>query len=341
MSNRYTIALPSKGAIAEPTLDFLRECGLRVDKPNVRQYTGSIPALPQLDVLFQRVTDVVYKVADGTAAIGVTGFDVVHENPNDEIIVIHDKLGYGHCSLEVAVPEAWVDVEHITDLTEVAMDFRDQKKRSIRIATTYEHSAREFLHQHGIHHFTIVKAEGAIEAAPTIGYADFIVDLTQTGTTLRENHLKMIRGGTIITSQACLIGNIRLIRQSESLRQIIRTITEYVDASIRGKQYYQLTVDVQGQNPSEIAARIMGNPATRGLLGPTISPIFSNKSEQTWYTTTMIVEQKQMLSAVEYMRSIGGMHAIVTPVRYLFLDQSPTYQKLLHAIGLADNHQNQ
>jgi ATP phosphoribosyltransferase len=336
MNNRYTIALPSKGAIAEPTLDFLRECGLKVEKPNARQYTGLIPALTGLDVLFQRVTDVVYKVADGTAEIGVTGSDVVHEHPSDNVVMIHDKLGYGHCSLEVAVPESWVDVEHISDLVEVAMDFRDNKKRSIRIATTYEHSAREFLHQNGIHHFTIVKADGAIEAAPTIGYADFIIDLTQTGTTLRENHLKMIRGGTIINSQACLIGNKAAIESSPALREIIRKITEFIDAAIRGRQYFQLTVDIQGMNPKEIASKLAENPATGGLLGPTISPIFNvSPTQKPWHTATVIVDQKKILSAVEYMRSIGGKHAIVTPIRYLFLDQSPTYEALLSRLGLS------
>lgn len=66
MTNRITLGLPSKGAIAEPTTNFLRDCGLKIDKPNVRQYTGSMPAIPAIDVLFQRVTDD-YKGFDGAA----------------------------------------------------------------------------------------------------------------------------------------------------------------------------------------------------------------------------------------------------------------------------------
>ena len=52
--------------------------------------------------------------------------------------------------------------------------------------------------------------QGAMEAAPSMGYADMIADITSTGTTLRENRLKQIEGGTLIESQACLIGNKRL-----------------------------------------------------------------------------------------------------------------------------------
>jgi len=198
ISERVTLALPSKGAIAEPTMSFLQDCGLRVEKPNPRQYTGSIPTLPCVDVLFQRVTDVVYKVSDGTAQLGITGLDVVREHPHEDLVVIHEDLRYGYCKLLVAVPEAWVDVETMIDLSEVALDFREHKRRNLRVATTYTKMTREFLHDQGIHHFTLVNGEGAIEAAPTIGYADIIVDLMQTGTTLRENHLKALPDGVVV-----------------------------------------------------------------------------------------------------------------------------------------------
>jgi ATP phosphoribosyltransferase len=338
MTQRFTIALPSKGAISEPTQSFLKECGLKVSKPNPRQYVGAISAIPVLGVLFQRVKDVVYKVADGTAHLGITGYDVVYENPHENLIVIHDKLGYGHCSLVVAVPEAWVDVQNMTDLAEVALDFREHKGRNIRVATTYIHSTREFLHHHDIHHFTIVKAEGAIEAAPTIGYADIIIDLTQTGTTLRENHLKQIEDGTITESQACLIGNRQALIKYPELLNAVHVLAEFIDASHNGREYYQVTTDVRGETPEEVARKIASNAVTRGLLGPTVSPIYSangKDADQSWHTVTITVGSKKLLEAVEHMRAIGGRHAIVTPVRYIFLDQSPTYVRLLEQLDLA------
>src|SRR5687768_826158 len=143
MTNSITLALPSKGAIADPTISFLRDCGLRVDKPNPRQYIGAMPAIPSINVLFQRVKDVVYKVSDGTAQIGITGLDVVRENPHEDLVIIHEGLGYGHCQLVVAVPEAWVDVECMADLVDVAQDFREQKQRNLRVATTYSRMTRQ------------------------------------------------------------------------------------------------------------------------------------------------------------------------------------------------------
>jgi ATP phosphoribosyltransferase len=333
MIDCLTFALPSKGAIAEPTYNFLRDCGLKVSKPNPRQYTGSIPAIPGINLLFQRVKDVVYKVSDGTAHIGITGLDVVRENPHSALILIHEGLSYGHCKLVVAVPESWLDVENMNDLAEVAFDFRENKGRNLRVATMYPQLTRQFLHSLGIHYFTLVKAEGAIEAAPTIGYADIIVDLTQTGTTLRENHLKMLSDGVIVESEACLIGNRTALRESPRRLELVGTLLEYLDASLIGKQYQQITVNIQGQNADEVARKVAQNPITQGLLGPNISPIFGAKTgvedDGQWHTVTTTVHRNDLLKAVQYLREIGGQQVAVSEIRYVFLDRSPTFKRLI------------
>jgi ATP phosphoribosyltransferase len=333
MTELITLALPSKGAIAEPTLSFLKDCGLRVEKPNQRQYTGIVPAIPSIQVLFQRVTDVLYKVTDGTAQLGITGYDVVCEHPHENLIVIHDQLGYGHCSLVVAIPETWVDVENMADLLEVALDFREQKQRNLRIATKYPALTRRFLHNQGIHHFTIVKAEGAIEAAPTLGYADIIVDLSQTGTTLRENHLKILSDGNIVDSQACLIANKTLLQNQPDSLNTVQLFLEHIDGALNGRGYYQITANMQGNNAEDVAHKVALNPLTKGLQGPTIAPIFGNNSEQQengiWHTVTIIIESKNLLKAVQHLRAIGGTQTIVSPVRYIFMETSPSFTRLV------------
>lgn len=335
-----TLALPSKGAIAEPTLIFLRDCGLKVDKPNQRQYIGYLPAITGMQVLFQRVTDILYKVADGTAQIGITGLDVVRENPHENLIVIHDHLGYGQCSLVVAVPETWVDVENMMDLLDVALDFREQKRRNLRIATKYPTLTRQFLHNQGLHHFTLVKAEGAIEAAPTLGYADIIVDLTQTGTTLRENHLKILADGIIIDSQACLICNRNALKTDARIRDTVRVLLEYIDATMNGRNYYQIIANIKGHNAEDVAHKITLNPLTRGLQGPTIAPIYSSngtaEADGLWYTATIIINSRDLLEAVKHLRSIGGTQTVVTPIRYIFMEVSSSFVQLLDELHLQE-----
>ncbi len=328
--DHVTFALPSKGAMADPTLNFLSDCGLRVEKPNPRQYTGLISTIPSIEVLFQRVNDVLYKVADGTAQLGVTGLDVVYEHPHDDVVVVHGDLRYGHCKLIVAVPEAWIDVSSILDLAEVALDFREQQGRNLRVATKYAHLARKFLHSQGIHQFTLVNAEGAIEAAPVIGYADVIIDLMQTGTTLRENHLKPLEDGVIVDSQACIIGNRPALQKYPEVLNAARMLLEYIDAALQGKKYFQLTVNFKGNNPQSIAEQIIRNPATQGLQGPTIAPIFGG--QQDGYTVTVIVANRDLLHAIDYLRTIGGTQTTVSPVRYAFLESSPSFEQLLKAL---------
>ncbi len=328
MNQTVTLALPSKGAIAEPTDNFLRDCGLRVHKPNPRQYTGSMPAIPTVKVLFQRVKDVVYKVTDGTAQIGITGLDVVYEYPHEELVVIHDSLGYGQCKLLVAVPESWVDVETMADLVDVALDFRERQGRNLRIATTFTHLTRQFFHASGIHHFSLVRAEGAIEAAPTMGYADIIVDLTQTGTTLRENHLRPLNDGVIVESQACLIGNRTALEQNPVLVETVQTMLEYIDATLQGKRYSQLTVNIRGESAEDVASKVISNPLTHGLLGPTVAPIYGTDGSGQWYTATVTLQTRNILAAVEHLRAIGGTQIVIVPVNYLFLEHSPTFAQL-------------
>lgn len=336
MTDRVTLGLPSKGAIADPTINFLRDCGLKVDKPNPRQYTGSLPAIPSMDVLFQRVTDVLYKVADGTAQLGVTGYDVVREHPDDNLIVIHPDLRYGYCKLLVAVPEAWVDVEGIADLVDVALDFREYQRRNLRIATTFTNLARQYLHEQGIHHFTLVNAEGAIEAAPTIGYADAIIDLAQTGTTLRENHLKPLPDGVIVESQACLIGNLKALRENPTVLEATRLLLEYIDAALSGRNYYQVTVNICGTSAEAVAELVSASPLTRGLQGPTIAPIYGgNDGDRSYFTVTIVVSSGDLLNSVEHLRKIGATQSVVVPVRYVFHEESPTYARLLTRLGMA------
>ncbi len=336
---RVTIALPSKGAIAEPTLDFLKSCDLRVNQTNPRQYTATIPSLPNVDVLFQRVNDIVYKVAEGTIDLGITGLDVVSEIAGgmDEVGILNHNLRYGACQLVVAVPEAWIDVDTMADFMDISLDFRENKRRNIRIATKFSNLARQFLHQHGIHHFTLVEAEGAIEAAPTLGYADAIIDLSATGTTLRENHLKSVSDGVILESNACLIGHLPRLRACAEVLEVAHVMLEVIDAALNGRNYYQLTANIRGASAESVAHAVALNPITRGLQGPTVAPIYAantpDSDDGQWYCATIVVPSKHLIEAVTHLRSIGGTQTTVIPARYVFMPQSPSYERLLKMLN--------
>jgi ATP phosphoribosyltransferase len=122
-------ALPSKGALEQPSLDFLAAAGMKVYKPNRRQYSASIESLPDVTVLFQRASDILPKVAEGSADIGITGLDVVSEGRDDhEPVVVIETLGFGRCELVVAVPDSWVDVSTLADWP-ISLGYQSHRSR--------------------------------------------------------------------------------------------------------------------------------------------------------------------------------------------------------------------
>src|SRR5512136_2545813 len=116
------LALPSKGRMEEETLAFLDGCSLQVTKLNPRQYVASMPAIPEVEIWFQRSADIVLKVRHGDVDLGITGFDSVAEygGEGDEIIILHGALGFGACRLVLAVPDEWDDVASVDDLAALA-----------------------------------------------------------------------------------------------------------------------------------------------------------------------------------------------------------------------------
>src|SRR5438034_9712655 len=203
-------------------------------------------------------------VLNGDATLGITGYDILAEHlgysddeivdgdNGEDIIVLERNLGYGACRLEVAVPETWIDVSTCADIWHLAGYYATQKGRGLRIATKYPTLTGQFLRRHGITHCKIVSPHGALEAAPLTDTADLIVDLTETGTTLRENRLKLLNDGVVLRSQACLIANARLLSRSKEALMLVATILEFVDALMRARNRSVLTTHVQVERAEEI-----------------------------------------------------------------------------------------
>ncbi|MBZ9991640.1 ATP phosphoribosyltransferase [Mesorhizobium sp. BH1-1-5] len=206
-----TLAIPSKGRLKEQSLDVLAKAGLAVTLPeDDRKYRARIGGLDNVEVAFLSASEIAGEIGQGAVDLGITGEDLLRENLADwearaEIVA---RLGFGHADVVVAVPDIWLDVDNMTDLDDVAADFRQRHGRRLRIATKYWRLTQQFFSlKHGIQVYRIVESLGATEGAPAAGLADVIVDITTTGSTLRANHLKVLGDGTILKSQACLVAS--------------------------------------------------------------------------------------------------------------------------------------
>ena len=155
-----------------------------------------------------RPTDIVIQVQEGRCHLGVTGMDVYAEHAfeAEQAAVVIPDLGYGGCRLVVAVPESWIDVGHIMDLVDLTTEFKAAGK-TFRVSTKYPALVRQYFRKWGIYYYQLIHSEGALELHPSLGIADIIVDLTSSGTTLKDNRLREIEGGIVLDSAACLIGH--------------------------------------------------------------------------------------------------------------------------------------
>ena len=104
----------------------------------------------------------------------------------------------------MAIPDPWIDVQTIADLEEIAFEFRDKKKKRLRVATKYPNLTKEFLFSKGVTQFRLIESLGATEVYPFTGSAELITDISSTGETLKANNLRVLKDGEILKSQACI-----------------------------------------------------------------------------------------------------------------------------------------
>lgn len=327
------LSLPSKGRLAQDSLNFLAACGLSVDKPNPRQYEARIPVLPNLVVLFQRPGDIVVSVRDGSVDFGITGVDVIEERrgSNGDILVLHDELGFGHCTLTLAVPETWEDVQDTDSLKARAIT----SGKPLRVATKYPQLTGRFLNKRGIPH-TLISAEGTLETAPAIGYADLISDLVSSGQTLRDNRLRPLTDGVIKPSQAALIANRATLQNNPQALLVARHLIEFFEAHLRASENLAIFANMRGPSPESIADQIFQQPTIGGLQGPTISQVVVRSGDPNWYAVHIVVRRDRLFQAVTELRAIGGSGVVVAPVSYIFEEEPPRYTAMLQALEKTD-----
>lgn len=206
--NGIMLALPSKGRLQEQAVELFAAAGLPIERPGgARSYLGDMAAMPEVTVRFLSASEIARELIRGTIDLGITGEDLIHESAEQgpEQVDIVKRLGFGRADVVVAVPDAWIDVTDMDDLSDVAADFRARHERWLKVATKYVNITRRHFARHGIAEYRIVESLGATEAAPASGAADLIVDITTTGSTLKANGLRILGDGVMLKSEAVLM----------------------------------------------------------------------------------------------------------------------------------------
>jgi ATP phosphoribosyltransferase len=202
------IGIPSKGRLRKDVLNIFKKNKLKlISERGERDLFGSIKNKKNIKVVYLHAREIIQRLGDGSLDLGFSGFDLLKESEINiqNKINVFKKYNFGKATLVVAIPDEWIDVQTIADLEEIAFEFKDKKKKRLRVGTKYPNLTREFLFSKGVTQFKLVDSLGATETYPFTGSAEIITDITSTGETLRANNLRILKDGEILKSEACMM----------------------------------------------------------------------------------------------------------------------------------------
>ena len=210
MENIINIGIPSKGRLKKDVLKIFKKKNLNlISERGERDLIGSIKNKKNIKILYLHAREIIERLGDNSLDAGFSGFDLYKESEinNQKKINVVKKYNFGKANLVVAIPDPWIDVQTVADLEEIAFEFKDKKKKRLRVATKYPNLTREFLFSKGVTQFKLVSSLGATEAYPFTGSSEIITDITSSGETLRANNLRILKDGEILKSEACMMAS--------------------------------------------------------------------------------------------------------------------------------------
>ena len=204
VNKTLTIALP-KGRLAEQTMERLAAIGLSCEELSSNNSRKLIfeDANNQLKIFLAKPSDVPTYVEYGAADIGVAGKDTLLEE-NRDLYEVYD-FGFGKCNLAVA-----------------GLPNTDIYKNGLRVATKYPSVAADFFESRGVT-IELIKLSGSIELAPIVGLSDVIVDIVETGSTLKENGLTVLEEICPCTARL-IVNRVSMKLEYERISEIIRAL---------------------------------------------------------------------------------------------------------------------
>ena len=208
MKDLIKIGIPSKGRLQKFALNIFKKNKLKlISSRGDRDLIGSIKGKQNIEIIYLHAREIIEQLAGKSLDVGFSGLDLLKESEINiqNNIKVFKKYPYGQATLVVAIPTDFIDIFSMADLEEVAFEFKDKKKKRLRVATKYPNLTREFFYSKGVTQFSIVKSIGSTEIAPYTGSSEIITDITSTGSTLAANNLRIINDGYILKSQLCMM----------------------------------------------------------------------------------------------------------------------------------------
>ncbi len=319
MSDPLILAIPSKGRLQENADGFFARAGLAIRKTGgTRTYMGAIEGVPGVEIAFLSASEISRQLAAGAVHLGVTGEDLLRENIPDADAKVHilAPLGFGFANVVVAVPQSWIDVATMEDLSDVAAGRAAKTGERMRVATKYVNLTREFFEARGLADYRIVESQGATEGAPASGSAELIVDITTSGATLAANALKVLDDGTILKSEANLVASLNAPWSADARTALATMLT-------------RIAADLRGRNLREVRCELADQKLIDAACDQFDCRIFAKGDG----VSTFHVPETNLYALVDWLRENGAGPVSVTRPDYIFEVTNPLYDGLSSKLG--------
>ncbi|WFP15253.1 ATP phosphoribosyltransferase [Citricoccus muralis] len=275
------IAVPNKGALSEAARDILQEAGYR-QRRDTKELVMIDPE-NEVEFFYLRPRDIAVYVAGGSLDVGLTGRDLYLDaqvgDDAEELL----SLGFARSTFRFAAPAG-----KYTSLEDLA---------GKRIATSYDGLLEDYLKGQHIQPERIVHLDGAVESAVSLGVADAIADVVETGNTLKAAGMDTF-GEAIMTSEAILIGQAG--KTPEGLDVLMRRLQGVLVA----RRYVMIDYDVRREHLDEASA------VTPGLESPTISPL----QDEDWVAVRSMVRKDQMNKVMDQLYALGARAILASAI---------------------------
>ncbi len=273
------IAVPNKGSLSEPAAEMLREAGYRTRR-DAKELVVSDPA-NGVELFYLRPRDIAVYVGSGTVDCGITGRDLLLDSGSAALEVM--ELGFGASTFRYAARPGTV-----ARLDDIA---------GHRVATSYPGLVEKHLADHGVG-AEVVRLDGAVETAITLGVADVIADVVETGATLRSQGLEVF-GEPILRSQAVLVR-----REGSEEKAGIEVLRRRLLGVITARHYVMLDYDV----PNALVDAACD--ITPGLESPTVSPL----QARDWSAVRAMVPRAVTNTVMDELYELGARAILVTDI---------------------------
>jgi ATP phosphoribosyltransferase len=273
------IAVPNKGSLADASVAMLKEAGYTTRRDAKELVLADTEH--GVEFFYLRPRDIAVYVGSGTLDAGITGRDLLKDSGNGAVEVM--SLGFAASTFRFAARPGTATC--VADLA------------GQRVATSYARLVQDYLAARDVK-AQVVRLDGAVETAITLGVADVIADVVETGTALRMQGLEVF-GEPLLRSEAVLIARADTERTVE-----LELVTHRLQGVVTARTYVMMDYDVRAELVEEACT------ITPGLESPTVSPLH----REGWVAVRAMVPRKGMNAVMDRLYSLGARGILVTDI---------------------------